>query len=111
MGGMNEGWLIAYNRFVVEQGPGVFAKTFSFDHTIRGNHFEIRDGASPMVLLQTPDCLGVEVIDNRLYATGDQAILLGPTEATLAGNEIIAGGPAPLPERPVDSIFDWQRGL
>ncbi|MBN2131443.1 MAG: hypothetical protein JW741_18220 [Sedimentisphaerales bacterium] len=26
MGGMNENWLILHNRFVVDRGPGVFAK-------------------------------------------------------------------------------------
>ena len=39
MGGMNENWLILYSRFVVGSGPGVFAKTASFDHIIRGNVF------------------------------------------------------------------------
>ena len=42
MGGMNENWLILYNRFVVNQGQGVAAQTASFDHIIRGNVFVLK---------------------------------------------------------------------
>ena len=49
MGGMNENWLILYNRFRVEKGQGVAAKTSSFDHILRGNVFVLRSGRWPMV--------------------------------------------------------------
>jgi hypothetical protein len=49
MGGMNENWLILYNRFAVDAGPGVFAKTASFDHIIRGNVFVLRTASRPLL--------------------------------------------------------------
>lgn len=113
MGGMNEGWIIAYNRFVVEAGAGVFAKDASFDHIIRGNVFVLSDGASPMVRLRTPDCIGVRVLDNALYG-GSGVLYEGEAElGALEGNEARAGlagqMPPPRPTPPVPSIFEWQR--
>ena len=67
MGGMNENWLILHNRFVVEKGHGVFARTASFDHIIRGNVVVVEDGRSYGIFLATPDCIGTELIDNAFY--------------------------------------------
>ncbi len=113
MGGMNEGWIIAYNRFLADAGAGVFAKDASFDHIIRGNVFVLRDGAAPMVRLRTPDCIGVRVLDNALYG-GNGAFYEGEAElAAMAGNEAHAlpeGDTLPArPTPPVPSIFGWQR--
>ncbi len=112
MGGMNEGWLILYNRFVAAAGEGVDAKDASFDHVIRGNVFVLRDGSSPMVNLRTPDCIGVEIIDNALYG-GNGEFIQGMAEPeVLEGN---GAHPLPdgddLPDRPtppVGSIYRWQ---
>ena len=67
MGGMNENWLILYNRFDVQKGRGVFVKDASFDHIIKGNTFILRDGISPLMTIMTADCIGIELIGNRVY--------------------------------------------
>jgi hypothetical protein len=111
MGGMNENWLILYNRFVVDKGPGVFAKTASFDHIIAGNVFVLREARAPMLDLRTPDCSGVEALGNTVYGGKGQVCAgLG----RLARDEGNAFRPAQdeLPSRPapaVPSIFQWQR--
>jgi hypothetical protein len=109
MGGMNENWLILYNRFVVDSGPGVFAKTFSFDHLLRGNVFVLRDERQPAVTLDTADCTGVELLGNRLYGGNGEFYQGLPDLAVDAGNEALPLSDAPRPEPAVPSIFDWQR--
>jgi hypothetical protein len=109
MGGMNENWLIVYNRFVVERGYGVFAKTASFDHVIRDNVFVLKDKSSPMVFLASGDCTGVEIIGNRLYG-GNGKIAGGRSEpARVEGNRVLPLADAPKPRPPVPSIYEWQK--
>jgi len=74
MGGMNENWLILHNRFRVEKGDGAAAKTSSFDHILRGNVFLLRDPKATMVRLATPDCTGVEILDNQVYGGNGQFV-------------------------------------
>ncbi len=112
MGGMNENWLVLYSRFIADTGVGIFAKDASFDHIIRGNVFVLRDRQSPMVRLATPDCIGVEIIDNALYGGS------GQFADGMAAPEVIRGNVAhPLPQDddlparpvpPVESIYQWQ---
>jgi hypothetical protein len=110
MGGMNEGWIIVHNRFVVEQGPGIFAKTASFDHVIRGNVIALADPKQPAVNLLTPDCVGIELIDNRVFG-GSGELVSGRGKPVVArGNRLLpATDDPPLPEPAVPSIFEWQR--
>jgi hypothetical protein len=110
MGGMNENWLILHNRFVVERGRGIFAKTSSFDHIIRGNVFAIQDKRSHGVFLATPDCIGVELIDNTFC--GAAGVYAGAAElAVEGGNRLLpleeTAPPRPVPDVP--SIYDWQK--
>ncbi len=110
MGGMNENWLILHNRFVVERGRGIFAKTASFDHIVRGNLFVIQDGRSHGVFFATPDCCGVELIDNTMYGAAD--IYAGVAKlAAERGNRLLpmqdTMPPRPVPDVP--SIYEWQK--
>jgi hypothetical protein len=110
MGGMNENWLILYNRFVVGSGPGIFAKTASFDHVIRGNVIALSEKDQPGVHLATPDCIGVELIDNRIYGGSDRLVSGAAESEEAKGNRLLPGTEAPpWPEPPVPSIFEWQR--
>jgi hypothetical protein len=108
MGGMNENWLILYNRFVVEKGPAVYAKDFSFDHIIRGNVFVVKDEAQPGVHLATPDCVGAELIDNTLYG-GNGEMVWGAAKVLQQGNQAKPLAEPDRPEPAVESIFEWQR--
>ena len=109
MGGMNEGWMILHNRFVANSGTGIYAKTSSFDHTIAGNNIQLADAKQPMLLLATPDCVGVEIVGNRLY--GGNGKLFGGAGKPLVNqnNQILPLGEAPRPQPAVPSIYAWQR--
>jgi hypothetical protein len=110
MGGMNENWLILYNRIAADAGPGVFAKRASFDHIIRGNVIAVRSNKQPGVQLAAADCTGVEIVDNHLYG-GNGQIAGGPGKPAIdEGNRVFAWSaepPRPIPAVP--SIFEWQR--
>ncbi len=108
MGGMNENWLILYNRFIVDSGPGVSARTASFDHIIKDNVFILKEGKSPMVSLATPDCIGTEIIGNKLYG-GNGGFVAGKAEpAVLNANKAFPLGDAPRPVPKIQSIYEWQ---
>ena len=109
MGGMNENWLILHNRFVVDNGQGVFAKTASFDHIIQGNVFVLKDGRSPMAYLATPDCIGVEIKGNELYGGGGNIVAGLGKPAVNEGNEALPLADAPRPAPAVPSIYEWQQ--
>ena len=109
MGGMNENWLILHNRFVVGSGPGIFAKTASFDHIIKGNVFNLADAKQPALFLATPDCIGVEFIGNRIVGGNGNLHGGAGTPAVARDNQLLPAGEAPRPEPPVPSIFEWQR--
>jgi hypothetical protein len=122
MGGMNENWLVLYNRFVVDDGPGVSAKTASFDHIIKDNIFVLKDNKSPMVLLGTADCIGIEITGNKLYGGNNRF------SAGKVGNIVVRDNKAfPLGDAPrlrvegvspsnreleardtMPSIYEWQ---
>jgi hypothetical protein len=108
MGGMNENWLILHNRFVVGGGPGVFAKTASFDHIIEDNVFVLKDGKSPMVSLATPDCIGIEIIGNKLYGGNGKVISGKGKPAIVKDNRTLPLGAAPRPTPKVASIYEWE---
>jgi hypothetical protein len=108
MGGMNENWLILHNRFIVDNGTGVSAKTASFDHIIKGNTFVLKDKKSPMVQLGTPDCIGVEIVGNKLYG-GNGRFMAGKINQTIVKeNKALPLGDAARPAPKVASIYEWQ---
>lgn len=108
MGGMNENWLILYNRFRVEKGSGVMAKTASFDHIVRGNVFLLKDPQAAMVHLATPDCTGIEILDNQLYGGNGKLVTGTAPPAVLDGNRALPYNDAPRPQPTVPSIYQWQ---
>jgi hypothetical protein len=108
MGGMNENWLILHNRFVVGSGAGVYAKPTSFDHIVKDNVFVLKDGASPMLSLAGPDCIGIELIGNKLYG-GNGKVVSGKAKPALAeDNETLPLGTPRRPAPNVPSIYEWQ---
>jgi hypothetical protein len=108
MGGMNENWLILHNRFIVDNGPGVSAKTASFDHIIKDNVFVLKDNKSPMVTLGTPDCIGIEIIGNKLYGGNGRLIAGKVSNIVVKENKALPLGDAPRPTPKVASIYEWQ---
>lgn len=109
MGGMNENWLILYNRFVVGDGPGVFAKTASFDHIIKDNVFILKDSKSPMVHLATGDCIGSEIIGNKLFGGNGRFVSGAGKPAAVEDNKAFGLGDTSRPGPEVPSIYQWQK--
>ncbi|MBC8874811.1 MAG: right-handed parallel beta-helix repeat-containing protein [Planctomycetes bacterium] len=116
MGGMNENWLILHNRFIVDKGPGIYARTCSFDHIIRGNVFVLRRADQPAVMLASDDCTGIEISENRVFGKG-ATIIAGKAEPLVeSDNEVVSDAASlpsdndsPRPKPEVPSIFQWQR--
>ena len=108
MGGMNENWLIVHNRFVVDKGPGVLAKTSSFDHIIKDNVFVLKDSASPMISLATADCIGTEIIGNKLSGGNGKIVSGKAMPALVEDNKVLPLSPASRPSPKVASIYEWQ---
>jgi len=106
---MNENWLILHNRFTVQKGYGVFAKTASFDHIIKDNVFVLKDNSSPMVFLASQDCIGVEITNNLLYG-GNAKIAAGSGKPVLLeDNRAFPLADAPKPKPAIPSIYEWQK--
>lgn len=107
MGGMNENWLILYSRFTVAEGPGVVAKSNSFDHIVRGNVFVLKDPASPMIQM-SPDCSGALIIANVLVGGNGKLLGGGAVAERLTGNRVARTSSPRPPSPPVPSIYLWQ---
>ena len=113
LGGMNENWIFVYNRFETKSGAGFRCKTASFDHILKDNVFVVHDKDEAMVRIGTPDCVGIDLIGNRLYG-GNGKLVEGPAKPEeMKDNKVgpLEDAPAPdaMPEPPVPSIFLWQR--
>jgi len=111
LNGVNENWLFLHNRFVVKKGAGFRANCGSFDAIIRHNIFVLRDDSSPMLSLDTPDCVGYELIDNILYGGNGKIYQGAPALAVDAGNKALPAakqGVPPRPEADPPSIYAWQ---
>jgi len=109
MGGMNENWIIAYNRFRAESGPVIFARRASFDHIIRGNVFIRRDPRQPAIVLQHKDCIGVEIVGNTVLGGNGKLVGGKGAPCLTQDNRVLPFAEAPRPTPPVPSIFEWQR--
>ena len=109
LGGMNENWIFAYNRFRVKQGSAFFLKTAGFDHILKGNVAILEDKTSPFVLFTTPDCSGVELIGNTLSG-GNGKLFEGMHKPLVEkDNRVIPLDPElPRPTPAVPSIYEWQ---
>ncbi len=106
LGGSNENWIIAHNRFTVEEGPGLLIKNHSFDHIIWNNVIEIRDGSSPALLLETADTPGIEWVGNVIRGTDTP--VGGEAEPLISlNNSVAAEATEPVPFTP--SLYLWQK--
>jgi len=111
LGGMNEGWIVAYNRFrMTGEKPGIAALPFTFDMIVRGNVFSFTSPNQPGLVLSDPSCLGWEIVGNQIYG-GNGKLTEGPgVPDVIRDNTINAANPdAPRPLPAVPSIFAWQQ--
>ncbi len=118
--GVNERWIFIHNRIAPEKGAGFVLRCGSFDHLIRGNTVVVKEDTEPLLQLRTPDCVGIELIDNTLIGGngkligGNGKLTEGAAQPAMErGNHVLpalSAGEA-LPPRPVPaipSIYAWQ---
>ncbi len=73
----------------------------------------LKDPGKPMLFLRTPDCVGIELIDNTVYGGNGKLVEGVTTVAVEKGNKALPAlkpGDA-LPDRPKAdpvSIYAWQ---
>lgn len=110
LGGMNEAWMILYNRIAAADGEGLYVKTTSFDHVIRGNAFSLGKAGAPAIMLASADCTGMEIYDNVVLG-GRGAVCVGKSAPLVErDNRILpAGASPPAAQGAVPSIYLWQR--
>lgn len=109
MGGMNESWLIMYNRLVVGRGPAILAKAASFDHIIQGNVFVTLEPYPGAIYLGSRDSIGIELVNNRFYGDVDLIVAGNARPAVMHDNRVLPSGDVNRPHPPVRSIYDWQQ--
>ena len=62
-----------------------------------------------MAALVTPDCIGVELIDNKLYGGNGKIVSSWGKPAVDEGNQTLPLSDAPRPTPAVPSIYEWQK--
>lgn len=109
MGGMNENFIIAYNRFINARGPAIYGKHASFNHIIKGNLFVTMEPYPAVFYFASEDCIGIEITDNHII--GPVTVLTGgPAQILVEENNVIERtGDIMRPKPDVPSIFEWQR--
>lgn len=110
LGGSNEGYIFAYNRFTTFSGPAVLAHLGSFDHTFIGNRFTLFNPKPGAVMLATPDCTGNDFVDN-VFQGPISTLWVGAIPPAIDRDNRIIPLSAQLPEvkAPVESLYRWQK--
>ena len=103
MGGMNENWLILYNRFIAGSGPGILAKTASFDHIIR-QRLRLADETAR----RRPPIAGLHGVELTQPARWQRPAVGGPGKPLVERDNRLVPPVRHPPGRP-SSIFEWQR--
>lgn len=110
LNGMNEGWVIAYNRFRVGKGRAISARLYSFDHIVKANVFALENVDVPAIRLANSTCYGWEIEDNLFYGVKAGEAIGGPVKPLLdKNNQVFPFAEGVLPTPKVPSIFEWQK--
>ncbi len=70
--------------------------------------FILKDGKSPMISLATADCIGTEVVGNKLYGGNGKTVSGKAKPAFIRNNKALPPGTASRPIPRVPSIYEWQ---
>lgn len=108
-GGGTSNWLLMYNRFKANSGPGIIQRFGSRDNRIEGNIFMLKDSKSPMLYYESVDNTGDIVKNNTIYG-GNGRLFQGSGKPQKAkDNHFLPfkqNIPKPIP--PTPSIYKWQ---
>jgi hypothetical protein len=108
-GGGTYNWLLMYNRFAADSGPGIIQRLGCRNNRIQGNVFILKDSRSPALYYEFMDSTGDVVKDNTVYG-GNGRLFQGPGRPEVAsGNRQLPDvREAVRPTPPVPSIYHWQ---
>jgi hypothetical protein len=113
LGGMNNGWKFHYNRFLVEDGPGMVIRGPAKNHLVRRNIFVLKNPTPGGIELTSPETVDLSFIDNDFHMPEGNRLFAGPGEPSVdSGNRVLPYTEIALPERPVPeipSLYLWQR--
>lgn len=112
--GATEGWIFVHNRFRIGQGGGIYADEGFFDAVFRNNVFVLQDATKPLCFIRTPDCVGIELIDNVVVGGSGKVVEGAVAPALEKGNRALPAlkpgeAPPPRPKATPPSIYAWQR--
>jgi hypothetical protein len=110
LNGMNEGWIIAHNRFE-SRAAGILIKDINTDHIIANNVFIVHRFWNPAIKINTAEPENIIIKNNKLYG-GNGNIIKGNTNGASIYDNNTFSIPDQLPVVPkpkVDSIYEWQQ--
>jgi hypothetical protein len=108
-GGGNNDWMLMYNRFQADSGPGIIQRLGCRNARVEGNVFILKDAKSPMIFYEFLSNTGDVIKNNTVYG-GNGKLFQGagkPREAN--GNRFLPHTvKTPKTKPPVSSIYKWQ---
>ncbi len=110
--GANENFIFLHNRFTVGEGAGFVGQYGCFDTLISNNTFVLADDVSPLLRLDTEDCVGVELFNNRVHGGNGNIYKGQPALAVDKDNQALPSvgrDAAPRPKADPVSIYEWQK--
>lgn len=115
LGGMNDSWQFHYNRFLVENGPGITFNGPARGHVIRNNVFVLKNPLPAAFHLTSLESGELSFIGNAVHMPAGGRLFAGPGKpATESGNVILPypqGEPPGRPRPEIESIYLWQRNF
>ena len=108
-GGGNHNWLIMYNKFKADSGPGIIQRLGCKNTRIEGNVFVLKDTKAPLIYYEFLDCTGDIIIGNNIYG-GNGKLFQGASKPGQEQNNHFMPYTKNIPEStpPVQSIYKWQ---
>ncbi len=108
MGGMNRQWMIMYNTFTVDKGPGVIERLGCGDNRIVGNVFHLKDPKAPLFYYEFLDSTGDTIRNNTVHG-GSGRLALGPgIPGETSNNQFLPPSASEKSKPPVPSLYLWQ---
>lgn len=113
LGGLNEGWIFAYNHVIARGAPALAILPGSMNLTFLNNVFVASRPAPSLTWIATPDIYGLWFDGNTFSGTDGQPLFTGAgNPVTLYGSTIIEAFDADLPApTPPASLWAWQQQL
>lgn len=108
-GGGNNNWLLMYNRFEANSGPGIIQRLGCKNTRIQGNIFMLKDAKSPLLYYEFLDNKGDIVKDNTVYGGNGRLFQgSGKPKESINNRFFPFKQGAEKTNPPTPSIYKWQ---